>query len=50
VGERRAKGVGVGKEAKSQKTEGKTEGQREHEERRERKGERESVGGGGSGV
>lgn len=43
VGERRrAKGVGVDEEAKSQKTEGKTEGQREHEERRERERERES--------
>lgn len=37
------KGIGVGEEAKSQKTEGKTEGQGEREERRERKGERERV-------
>lgn len=44
---RRAKGVGVGEEAKSQKTEGKTEGHREHEERSKRKRERESGNGEG---
>lgn len=42
----RAKRVGVGEEARSQKTEGKTEGQREREERRsDRKRERESGNG-----